>query len=98
MFRGLGLEGGRFRVRLEPSPGFSSRGLEQSHFEVSLNPGFPPGPIARIASGGELSRVMLALKSVLAGLDDVQTLVFDEIDAGVGGAVAGRVGERLHAS
>ena len=62
---------------------------------ATMNPGFPPGPLARIASGGELSRVMLALKSVLAGIDELPTLVFDEIDAGIGGVVAASVGDRL---
>ena len=64
-------------------------------FLVSLNPGFEPGPLARVASGGELSRVMLALKTVLAEVDGVPSLVFDEIDSGVGGRVAHRVAERL---
>ena len=76
-----------------PSP--STRGLERIRFAATMNPGFPPAPLSRIASGGELSRVMLALKSVLAGIDDLPTLVFDEIDAGIGGVVAASVGERL---
>ena len=95
LFAGLGLEGGRFRVELEQRGEPSPRGLERVRFAASMNPGFPPGPLARIASGGELSRVMLALKSVLAGVDDLPVLVFDEIDSGVGGAVAAQVGERL---
>ena len=95
LFAGLGLEGGRFRVQLEQRGEPSPRGLERVRFAASMNPGFPPGPLARIASGGELSRVMLALKSVLAGVDDLPVLVFDEIDSGVGGAVAAQVGERL---
>lgn len=95
LFAGLGLEGGRFRVQLEERGEPSPRGLERVRFAASMNPGFPPGPLARIASGGELSRVMLALKSVLAGVDDLPVLVFDEIDSGVGGAVAAQVGERL---
>ena len=64
-------------------------------FRVSVNPGFDPLQLARIASGGELSRVMLALKSVLADVDEIPTLVFDEIDAGIGGVVAGAVGDQL---
>lgn len=95
LFAGLGLEGGRFHVELEQRGDPSPRGLERVRFAASMNPGFPPGPLARIASGGELSRVMLALKSVLAGVDDLPVLVFDEIDSGVGGAVAAQVGERL---
>ena len=95
LFAGLGLEGGSFRVQLEDRTEPSPRGSERVRFMASMNPGFPPGPLARIASGGELSRVMLALKSVLAGVDDVPVLVFDEIDSGVGGAVAAQVGDRL---
>ena len=72
-----------------------SGGAEGVEFVVSLNPGFDPGPLSEIASGGELSRVMLALKSVLAEVDRVPTLVFDEIDAGIGGVVANKVGEKL---
>ncbi len=64
-------------------------------FAVSTNPGTPPGPLNKIASGGELSRFMLALKVVLAQADPVPTLVFDEVDSGIGGAVASAVGQRL---
>jgi len=64
-------------------------------FLVATNPGQTPGPLGKIASGGELSRIMLALKVVLAQLGTVDTLIFDEIDAGIGGAVADAVGERL---
>jgi DNA repair protein RecN (Recombination protein N) len=70
-------------------------GCDRVAFEVATNPGVPPGPLARIASGGELARFTLALKVVLASADPVPTLVFDEVDAGVGGAVAAAVGERL---
>ncbi len=94
-FPGLGLEGGRFRVDFEPLPEPAARGRERIRFMASMNPGFPPAPLSRIASGGELSRVMLTLKSILAGIDELPTLVFDEVDAGIGGGVAGRVGERL---
>ena len=97
LFPSLGLEGGRFRVDFETLPEPSTHGLERIHFMATMNPGFPPGPLSRIASGGELSRVMLALKSVLTDIDDLPTLVFDEIDAGIGGVVADRVGERLGA-
>lgn len=94
-FPGLGLEGARFEVRFEDLPTPAARGRERIRFIAAMNPGFPPAPLSRIASGGELSRVMLVLKSVLAGVGDVPTLVFDEIDAGIGGVVAGRVAERL---
>ena len=91
----LGLEGAVFQIRLDrfdqPGPG----GREDVEFRASLNAGFEPRPLARIASGGELSRVMLALKSILADVDRVPTLVFDEVDAGVGGAVAVAVAENL---
>lgn len=93
----LGMEGGRFEVRLEPLSEVGRHGAESVEFLVSLNPGFDPGPLSRVASGGELSRVMLALKTVLAEVDDVPSLVFDEIDSGVGGRVAHRVAERLAA-
>lgn len=91
----LGMEGGRFEVALEPLDEPASFGAENVEFRVSLNPGFPPGPLARVASGGEMSRLMLALKTVLAAVDDVPSLVFDEIDAGVGGQVAHRLAGRL---
>lgn len=91
----LGMEGGRFRVRFMELEEPGAHGAEKVEFEVGLNVGFDPGPLARVASGGELSRVMLALKSVLAAVDGVPSLVFDEIDAGVGGQVALRVAERL---
>ena len=95
LFPGLGLEGGRFSVKLEELDPPSAQGRERVRFMATMNPGFPLGPLARIASGGELSRVMLALKSALAGADDLPTLVFDEIDAGIGGAVASRVARQL---
>jgi DNA repair protein RecN (Recombination protein N) len=64
-------------------------------FLIATNPGQEPGPLARVASGGELARLTLALKVVLAGASPVSTLVFDEVDSGVGGATAAAVGERL---
>lgn len=93
----LGMEDGRFRVALEEREEPGARGAETVEFRVSLNPGFEPGPLSRIASGGEMSRVMLALKTVLARVDDVPSLVFDEIDAGVGGQVAHQVADKLAA-
>ena len=94
-FPGLGLAGARFEVSFEALSAPAARGRERVRFMATMNPGFPTAPLSRIASGGELSRVMLVLKSVLAGIDDLPILVFDEIDAGIGGVVAGRVGERL---
>lgn len=74
---------------------WGATGLDRVAFLVATNPGAPPGPIAKIASGGELSRFTLALKVVLAEIGPVPTLVFDEVDAGIGGATAAAVGERL---
>ncbi len=93
----LRMERARFRVALEAlDPGqWNAGGAERVRFEVATNPGEPFGPLARIASGGELSRFMLALEVVIAGLDPVPTMIFDEVDAGIGGAVAAAVGERL---
>jgi DNA repair protein RecN (Recombination protein N) len=91
----LGLKGARFEVTLTAHDTISAAGAEWVEFLVSPNPGFDPMPLARIASGGELSRVMLALKSILAAVDQVPVLVFDEIDAGIGGAVATAVAEKL---
>jgi DNA repair protein RecN (Recombination protein N) len=70
-------------------------GLDRVEIELSANPGAPPRPLAKAASGGELSRVMLALRVVLAGADRTPTLVFDEVDAGVAGRTAAAVGRRL---
>jgi DNA repair protein RecN (Recombination protein N) len=94
----LKLEKARFRTVLTPlsRDDLGEHGQERVHFEVATNPGAAPGPLARIASGGELSRFMLALKVVLARTSPVPTLVFDEVDSGIGGAVAAAVGERLH--
>lgn len=93
----LKLERAEFRVALAALPEGEGGpdGLERVAFEVSTNPGQPFGPLSRIASGGELSRFMLALKVVLARLDTVGTLIFDEVDTGLGGATADAVGERL---
>ncbi len=74
---------------------WGSMGADQVRFLIATNPGQTPGPLAKIASGGELSRLMLALKVVLAGGSPVPTLVFDEVDSGIGGATAAAVGERL---
>ena len=71
------------------------RGMDQAEFLISANPGEPPKPIAQIASGGELSRLMLALKAVLAERDQIPTLIFDEIDTGVSGKAAQKIGKKL---
>ncbi|HTS94776.1 MAG TPA: DNA repair protein RecN [Stellaceae bacterium] len=94
----LKLERARFQTVLAPlpEPEWGEGGAERVHFEVQTNPGAPPGPIGKIASGGELARFLLALKVVLARTLPATTLVFDEVDSGIGGAVAAAVGERLH--
>jgi len=73
----------------------SSHGLDKVEFLFSANPGEPPRPLIKIASGGELSRVMLALKSILADFDSIPVLIFDEVDAGIGGKTAESVGKKL---
>ncbi len=80
--------------RLAPSE-WSARGMDRVIFDATMNPGVPPGPIHRIASGGELGRFLLALKVVLAVAVQTPTLVFDEVDAGVSGATAAAIGDRL---
>ena len=93
----LKLEKAVFATRLDvlDEAQWGEHGAERVSFEVATNPGTPPGPINRIASGGELARFMLALKVVVANSGTAATLVFDEVDSGVGGAVAAAVGERL---
>ena len=91
----LGMEGGRFAATLRPRTTHHAQGAEDVIFEVRLNEGLESRPLARVASGGELSRLMLGLKVVLAAHDAVPTLVFDEVDQGIGGEVGGRVGEAL---
>jgi DNA repair protein RecN (Recombination protein N) len=91
----LGLPKAEFDVQLSPLDEPGAAGAERIDFLTSLNPGFTAGPLRQIASGGELSRIMLALKAVLAEADSVPTLVFDEIDSGVGGEVALRVADKL---
>jgi DNA repair protein RecN (Recombination protein N) len=91
----LGLPGAVFQVAFSELEEVGPTGAERAEFLVSLNPGFPPRALSRVASGGELSRVMLALKAILARVDAVPTLVFDEIDAGIGGVVATHVAQKL---
>jgi DNA repair protein RecN (Recombination protein N) len=86
------------RVRpIEDRAAWTSRGIDDVEFFLSPNPGEESRPLARIASGGELSRVMLALRALAAQADAGHTLVFDEVDAGIGGAAADAVGARLQA-
>lgn len=91
----LGMPGGRFAIVLErldkPTPG----GLETVEFQVSANPGQPPRPLAKVASGGELSRISLAIQVITAHAARIPTLIFDEVDTGIGGGVAEVVGRQL---
>jgi DNA repair protein RecN (Recombination protein N) len=91
----LGMAGGRFELARLPVPEPGAFGAEDVEFRVSLNRGFEPRALSFVASGGEMSRIMLALKTILARLDAVPTLVFDEVDAGIGGRVALQVGEKM---
>jgi DNA repair protein RecN (Recombination protein N) len=94
---GLRLEGARFEIELRPGAEIGPNGAEGAEMMFSANPGEPLQPLARVASGGELARVMLAIKTVGADADRIPTLVFDEVDAGIGGEAAVQVGLRLKA-
>jgi len=91
----LGLTGGRLGVEFPPLETPGPYGAETVQFTVRLNAGLEPRPLAKVASGGELSRLMLALKVLLARHDAVSTLIFDEVDQGVGGEVGAQVGKAL---
>ena len=93
----LKLQDARIETRFEAlaEEKWSAQGAETVAFTVATNPGIPLAPLDRVASGGELSRFMLALKVVSAAVDGTLTLVFDEVDSGIGGAVAAAVGQRL---
>jgi len=95
----LGMPGGRFETAIEPGPDdrFSANGMDAIEFRVSANPGQPTAPLRRVASGGELSRISLAIQLIDSRRTGIATRIFDEVDAGIGGAVAATVGERLHA-
>lgn len=97
--QGLGMAGGQFQVQVsERSDGkFSAQGCDQIEFLVSANPGQPPMPLGKVASGGELSRISLAIQVIAADNAHIPTLIFDEVDTGVGGGVAETVGKQLRA-
>ena len=97
--RALGMERAVFAVAVDalPPEQLSSRGLERAEFRFSANPGEDVRPLSRVASGGELSRTMLALEVVLASADRIPTMVFDEVDAGIGGRTAGALAQKLTA-
>ena len=93
----LKLEKAQFATAVEtvPESDWGPHGRDRVAFQVATNPGAPPGPLNRVASGGELARFMLALKVVLARGGSAPTLIFDEVDSGISGAVAAAVGDRL---
>ncbi|MGI9317886.1 MAG: DNA repair protein RecN [bacterium] len=93
----LGMQGGNFDIALNPLPSgqISRLGNESVEFMVSANPGLPIQPLSRVASGGELSRISLAIQVILAGAAMIPTLIFDEVDVGIGGTVANIVGQQL---
>lgn len=93
----LKMEKARFVTRIEKTDegSWNENGFDNIYFTVATNPNSPQGPLNKIASGGELARFMLALKVNLARTSSVETMIFDEVDAGIGGATAQAVGERL---
>ena len=93
--RFLNMASARFAIAVEPAEQPDLTGLDRVEFQVAPNPGEPLRPLARIASGGETARLMLALKAALAEVDDVPVLIFDEVDAGVGGRSGHVIGEKL---
>jgi DNA repair protein RecN (Recombination protein N) len=108
-FSSLGMTKATLQVRMEPLPdtkeglldggvpvAVGEKGIDRIEFFLAANPGEEPRPLAKVASGGELSRIMLALKTVLRSADPVPILIFDEVDAGIGGRVASEVGKRVH--
>lgn len=91
----LGMQGGIFNIALLAQDGFSANGLEQIEFQVSANPGQPPKPLVKVASGGELSRISLAIQMIAAQKVTLPALIFDEVDTGIGGGTAEVVGKQL---
>ncbi|MEA2093006.1 MAG: DNA repair protein RecN, partial [Pseudomonadota bacterium] len=93
----LGMPGGIFQVevRHDGDKPFAAHGQDNVEFRVSANPGQPPGPLSRVASGGELSRISLAIQVLATKSDTIPTLIFDEVDSGIGGSVAEIVGQKL---
>jgi DNA repair protein RecN (Recombination protein N) len=91
----LGFRQGRFDVAIQSATALKSTGVDDIEFQFAPNPGEPARPLRAIASSGEMARVMLALKTVLAAVDEIPVLVFDEVDANVGGETAHAVGEKM---
>ena len=84
-----------FTIEIARLPYFTANGYDEAEFKISANPGEPARPLKEVASGGELSRIMLAIKAVLADTDQIPTLIFDEIDTGISGRTAQKVSEKL---
>ncbi|MDR2183302.1 MAG: DNA repair protein RecN [Clostridiales bacterium] len=95
ILRQLGMEAARFTIEITNRAEFGTNGFDRAEFMISANVGEPPKPLSAIASGGEMSRVMLALKTALASYDTIETFIFDEIDAGISGRTAQQVAEKL---
>ncbi|MGD9550235.1 MAG: DNA repair protein RecN [Burkholderiaceae bacterium] len=93
--QGLGMAGGVFAVRVQPAAQAAAHGIDEVEFLVAGHPGATPRPLGKVASGGELSRISLAIAVTTSALGDAGTLIFDEVDAGVGGAVAQTVGQLM---
>ena len=85
----------QFEMQFESLPGYTALGTDDVEFLISVNPGEPLRPLMKIASGGELSRIMLAIKTVLADKDDIDAVIFDEIDVGISGRTAQKVSEKM---
>jgi DNA repair protein RecN (Recombination protein N) len=98
VMQSLGMQGGRFEIHLESSDhleNFSGNGIDQIQFMVSANPGQPLKPLTKVASGGELSRISLAIQVILSESSRIPSLIFDEVDSGIGGGTAEIVGRKL---
>ena len=91
----LNFENVQFEIRFETARDYTAEGIDDVEFMISLNPGQPLKSLASVASGGELSRIMLAIKTVMASRDDIETLIFDEIDVGISGRTAQKVSEKM---
>jgi len=91
----LGMDSGQFVIEIETSEQPGAHGIDNIRYLVSANPGQPPKSLARVASGGELSRISLAIQVIMSESSRIPTLIFDEVDSGVGGGVAEIVGKKL---
>jgi DNA repair protein RecN (Recombination protein N) len=91
----LGMENDQFVIEIEPGDEPGKHGIDSIRYLVSANPGQPPKPLSKVASGGELSRISLAIQVIMSESSKIPTLIFDEVDSGVGGGVAEIVGKKL---